>query len=111
MANPNFPFFLIVVVVAFQIADILTTYYGLKMGLKEANPFFQWDQAILKVFLPIWSYAVYSYLINFISGDLKAKAELCFEAIWLVVIFIYAFIVARNLWLIHEAMKNEAVTP
>jgi len=110
MVNSNFPFFLILVVVAFQIADIITTYYGLKMGLKEANPFFQWNQAILKVFLPLLSYAVYKSLVKFKMIVLNSEAELCFEAIWLVVIFIYAFIVVRNLWLIYEVMKNEAVT-
>lgn len=100
------PFFIIFVVVMLNVMDIVTTYYGLTLGLKELNPIYKHEYSILKVVLPIISLLVYQLLIKGISETQQAKLTFVFNFVWIIVILIYLVVVLRNIWLIFRVWEN-----
>lgn len=103
----NVPLFLIVVVTTLQAMDILLTYYGLKMGLTELNPFYAEVVIIPKIALPSISYLFYLFLSSYLDNPEKGKAMLIFNVIWILVLVLYIIVICHNIYLITR-IQNAA---
>lgn len=106
MTFRNIPLFLILFVEALQIADILLTHYGLKIGLTELNPIYGNLNNIPKLVLPLFSYVTFIVLRSQLSDKEKIYADLCFIIVWIMVVVFYITVLLWNTIQIFKVIKN-----